>query len=43
MAITNLKYIDDTAEDYEDFEYDGVSVDLIAKIRSMVNSVSLNY
>ena len=41
--MTSLKYVDDTIEDYEDFEPDGFSLDLIAKIRSLVNLVGLNY
>jgi hypothetical protein len=40
-AITNLDYIDDTAEEYEDYE-PGIFAkkDSIATVRSLVNAVS---
>jgi hypothetical protein len=43
-AITNVKYIDETAEDYEDYER-GIysSTDCIALVRSLVNAVSAFY
>jgi hypothetical protein len=41
-AITNLIYVDDTAEDYQDYE-PGFSRDVIAMIRSLVNAVSIIY
>jgi hypothetical protein len=41
--MTDLKYVDETVNNYEDFEPGGFSLDLIAKIRSLVNLVGLNY
>ena len=43
-AITNLKYVDETVEDYEDYE-PGVfgGRDTIALVRSLVNAVSAIY
>ena len=40
-AITNLKFVDDTVEDYEDYEPSGFSRDVIATVRSLVNAVNL--
>jgi len=42
-AITNLKYIDDTIEGYEDYEPGVYSRDCIAIVRSLVNAVSAIY
>jgi len=39
-AITNLKYIDDTADGYEDYEPGTFGKDCIATVRSLVNVVS---
>ena len=39
-SITNLQYIDDTAEDYEDYEPGIYSRDVIAIVQSLVNAVS---
>jgi len=39
-AITNIKYIDDTIEGYEDYEPGVYSRDCIAIVRSLVNAVS---
>ena len=41
-AITNLEYVDDTVEGYTDYEPSRFSRDLIATIRSLVNSVRNN-
>ena len=41
-AITDLKYVDDTIEGYQDYE-PGFSRDVIAIIRSLVNAVSIIY
>jgi hypothetical protein len=43
VAITSLKYIDDTVEGYEDYEPGVYSRDCIAIVRSLVNSVSAIY
>lgn len=40
-AITNLKYVDDTVENYEDYEPSIFNPDCIATIRSLVNTVSI--
>lgn len=42
-AITNLKYIDDMVQGYEDFEPGDFIEDPVAKVRSLVNAVSLNF
>ena len=39
-AITDLKYIDDTVDDYKDYEPGVFSRDCIAIVRSLVNAVS---
>ena len=39
-AITNIKYVDDTVEGYEDYEPGVFSRDSIAIVRSIVNAVS---
>jgi hypothetical protein len=38
-AITNLKYVDDTVEDYEEYEPSVFGRDCIATVRSLVNAV----
>jgi hypothetical protein len=43
-AITNLEYVDDTVQDYQDYEPGIYSAkDCIATVRSLVNSVSFYY
>ena len=42
-AITNLKYVDETVEGYEDYEPGVFSRDTIALVRSLVNAVSAIY
>jgi hypothetical protein len=42
-AITNLKYVDETVEGYEDYEPGVFSRDSIALVRSLVNAVSAIY
>lgn len=39
-AITNLKYADDTATEFEDYEPGMFNEDSIANVRSLVNAVS---
>ena len=39
-AITNIKYADDSAPSYEDYEPSAFSHDCIANIRSLVNAVN---
>ena len=39
-AITNLDFVDNTVEGYEDYEPSDYSKDCIATIRSFVNSVN---
>ena len=39
-SITNLKYVDDTVEGYEDYVPGICSKDVIAVVRSLVNAVS---
>jgi hypothetical protein len=39
-AITNLKYVDETVENYEDYEPGMFSRDAIALVWSLVNAVS---
>jgi hypothetical protein len=42
-AITNLKYVDETVEGYEDYEPGVLSRDFIALVWSLVNAVSAIY
>jgi hypothetical protein len=42
-AITNLKYVDETVEGYEDYEPGVFSRDSIALVWSLVNAVSAIY
>jgi len=42
-TITNIKYIDDTVEGYEDYEPGEYSRDCIAIFQSLVNAVSAIY
>jgi len=41
-VLTELKYIDETQEGYEEYNINAVSRDCIALVRSMVSAVNFN-